>query len=469
MLQPAIKHRISVLKKNGIRIEDLKSSIYLKIEALPETMNITDSEKRNGLKLSAVDFYGETHQGIWLRTRCDEKDRRFSLEECRGTACSATAPSEAAKGEKHLRIFNGEFGKYTLSRIDFSKQPLSGAPLDSQLCRQSWPAWAVSARRNNKNEDLAFPRFLLILQDSNRIHFANALSGKIWNSLPWEESRGIFNQAVFSTDGNLLLKNNHSEALYLSFSGGNYVSLSGGVAASSPFGLNALFSSAQFKTASEQKFDLQDLHPNRFLVHMGGIWSDTGFVTWSDLTKSFKLQKTPAIRLFPDSAQMLSTIWSEESGLPKSFVLLLNGKRLELQASQDDGLSFTRIKSFVGGESVLASDRFALHDEFLTKVTPSGDFQVIPSGQLWPKLNDFPDATIQQSGFDLLLFKKNQKTNTCWISLFGPRSSRNGWEQVHVLNDAPCTTGLGRSVSGAGLVEITPDFLNIYVMDSPSP
>lgn len=467
---PTMSLPLRLLGSHGIPTEGIKSTLFLKTKQFHNSMSISEMENADNLKLTGVTFYGESSLGVSLRTRCEKNTSTFTLEECKGSVCSATLPNADSPSIAHIRRFNGEYGQYSLSRLGFHQQKLSGTTLHNALCGRSWPAWALKIRHRDKNTPLTFPNYLLLVQYSTKILFVNALSKRIWMSLDWDENRGVFNQATISTDGKILLKNSLGEALYIDFKNQDYVAIQKGHAFSSPLGHSALFAHSAVRAASETSIEVTEEQSTHDSIHLGGVWSNNSFVTWSDLTSAFKLKKAPVVRLYPDGAQLISTTWSEESGIDKSYILLLNGRKMELHTTEDGGHSFTRTHSISDISPWSSTEKYVIGGTFLTRVDSKGGLRVLEAeGQTWPRMNEIDNASALQNGFGFLLYKKHQASPTCWISFFTPHSDKKAWEQVHVMPSAPCSTGIGRSGSAVGLAEMTRDFLKIYIMESASP
>ena len=459
-LSPQITISLEKLKTAGIQPEKIRTSTFLKMPTIHASMRVNESDESSPLTLSRVQFNADNHPGIWLRSQCHLRTRAFNFEECRGSVCTPAYPLPAQKKNPHERSFSGEFGTYTLSTFNFGKQALSGGLLDSRLCNSSWPAWAVSARARSKNTSLSFPNSLLILQSSNQIAFINAIHGTLWNTIRWPEDQGILSHARISEDGRLLLQDHYGNALFLNFSDGSFVSLRGGSVSSSTHGLNALFATAPEQYTTEAPVDL----PSQSFFTLTGVWSANGFLTWDDLRSHAFSKNNPTWRTYPDAAHLLSALWSEHSGLEKSYVLVSRNGKIDLLSSLDAGKTFDLVKSFGSSNEVKEADRLFIHDEFITRISSQGEIQVRIFDQFFSENNLQNLTRVIQGGTEILTYQQLDERN-CSIVLYQPRSSKTGWQQSHILPKAPCSTGLGRSSTAASLVEVTSKSLNIYVSE----
>jgi len=460
-MAPVLKMEISKLTAAGIPVDSIRSAIFLKMAETPASMKIVDPESSKALQLRRVQFHNSYNPGVWLRTQCQPKERKFSLEECRGSVCKATTPSGKEKDRRHMRTFVGEYGEYSLVRNDFEKQRLHDAILDAELCQRSWPAWALTAKTRSAHASLEVPHHLLVIQTSQKILLWNAITAKIWNAITWDASRGIFNQLNSNSEGRMLFKNNSGEALLLDFAQGQYIALQKNSASMSVHGLNSLFSSEP--KANEFQIALASEEQGLPSINFGGLFWGNGYINWSDVLFLGHSKGNQDLKPYPDSAPLVAAVWSEESGIEKSYLLLKRSNQLDLVSSSNGNKSFDKVKSFKVQDNLIQSGLFLLHPEFLTRLGGDGSVMTSSNENLVTDFTLPAGTSALQSSFDLMSYTQHAQTGKCRITHFSPKSGNNGWVQSLVLPNTSCATGLGRSSDGVGLVEFQQKHLNIFI------
>jgi hypothetical protein len=461
-IAPALTMEISKLTAAGIPVDSIRSAIFLKMAETPSSMKIVDPESSKALQLRRVQFHNSYNPGVWLRTQCQPKERKFSLEECRGSVCKATTPSGKEKDRRHMRTFVGEYGEYSLVRNDFEKQRLHDAILDAELCQRSWPAWALTAKTRSAHASLEVPHHLLVIQTSQKILLWNAITAKIWNSMTWDSSRGIFNQLNSNSEGRMLFKNNSGNALLLDFAQGQYIAMQKNSASMSVHGLNSLFSSDP--KANEFQIALASEEQGLPSTNLGGLFWRNGYLNWSDVLFLGLSKGNPELKPYPDSAPLVAAVWSEESGIEKSYLLLKRSSQLDLFSSSNGNKSFDKVKSFKVQENLIQSGLFLLHPEFLTRLGGDGSVMTGSNENFATDFTLREGTSALQSGFDLMSYTRHAQAGKCRITHFLPKSSSNGWVQSLVLPNTNCATGLGRSAETIGIVEFMPKQLNIFIL-----
>ncbi|MEY4064057.1 MAG: hypothetical protein RIR26_265 [Pseudomonadota bacterium] len=464
---PTLKIPSSLLQKSGVPMADIKSSIFLQNKNLPAPLTLTSEGVENPLTLSHVSFFGNHNDGIWLRTQCDTRAKVFALEECRGSVCKATGTSQKSEGGKHARIFRGEYGSYALARAQWGERSLAAAALDSSSCGKTFPAWAVAARALNKNSDLEFPRNLLILQVSQKIFLVDATLNSLWNEIPWNSEKGVFQQGTLSSDGRLLLQNRTGDALYLNFSQGTFVHFSHGTARTALQGLNALFGTQDIPFSQLNQTTFTASSERSHFVNLGGVWTPTGFVTWSDLTTALLTKREPVPRPYTTTGQLEAALWSEESGIEKSYILLKVGQTFELLSTENGGKTFTKTKTFGWTRSEDTFSGTFIHENFITKMGKDGALLVNSGGErTTPDAQLFSNAgQLVQNSFELLSLIPHPTGTSCRATLFTPKKDTAGWLQRQVLSDIPCSSGTGRSSTATSIVDISDGTIKITILE----
>jgi hypothetical protein len=463
-LSPQIRVNKNNLKSQGINPEEIKSSIFLKFNKLPSEMQIQEQDSVTSLKLTGVQIFGDPKQGIWLRTNCDYNRRKFFLEECKGSVCQQTATLPPSKDEQNRRVFRGEFGNYTLTRARFAKQLLADGLLDQQLCKRNWPAWAVSARARSTLANLEFPKNLLIMQSAKEIFLIDALESKIWNSIPWNQERGLFVHATLAEDGRILLQGDQQSALHIDFARGSLIAVQNSSVYFSESGVNSLFSSSSHLELKQLEIETMKSSNSRSFINLGGIWSQVGFLTWQDLVRSAQLRSQPEWREYPEAGRLLSAMWSEESGVEKSYLLIEKDNQLKLYSASEQSRTFIRVKGFGRTESEVERGGYYIHPDFLTRITQKG--------QMWVNVSDkfFSDTHLNENPFVMqagsaLLARTQLNDGSCQAALYKPRKSNTGWQQAHSLFKVSCATGLGSSPAATSVVDLQKETIDIYVAE----
>lgn len=448
-------------------MSDIKAAIFLQNKDLPVALKLSSDDTNTPLELADVAFFGGLNPGVWLRTQCDTRKKNFSLEECRGSVCRGTTTTDKSESGRHARAFRGEYGNYSLARAHFGEQPMERAALNFSTCGKTFPAWAVAARALNKNSTLEFPKNLLVLQGSKKIYLVDVTLNSLWNVIPWSSEKGIFQHASLSSDGRILLQNRADDALQMNFSDGTFVHFSKGIARTSLQGLNVLFGTQDVSTAQLNQTSFNGYSQGSTFVNLGGVWGPTGFVTWSDLTMALLTKHEPLPRPYPTSGELESALWSEESGIEKSYVLMRAGQTLELLASSDGGKSFVNTKTFSSPESGDTLKGTYLHEGFITKLNRTGALLVNAGGQRFSANAQLFSNTgvLTQNGFDLLSLSPHPSEKMCRATLFTPQKKMAGWIQRQVLSEVPCSTGTGRTSSGTSLVDISDGSIKISILE----
>jgi len=452
----------------GIDPAFIKSAVFIKFNAVPKSMTI-DEDETDKINLSSVRFFGGHRTGIWLKTVCSGRSREFVLEECRGTACIPTTQTNITQAQGNKITFQGEFGQYVLTRNEFAKQIKSGIPAGSGLCKRSWPAWATSARAQSHLSNLSFPQNLLILQTDQRIYLVDAINQRVWNQIAWSSAAGLFNQISSTDDGQILLKNNSHQALFLNFNLGVFFALNGGMISTSFEGLNALFSTNPLKSTEI----VLNLGPqdggdsSQPTINLGGLWWASGYLNWTDVTLATRTQKAPPLRIYPNNLRHVSTLWSDESGEGKTHILLRSAQKLELYSQSSDSKDLMKSRSFVPAEDDSETTHHFVHPNFLTKIKNDGHIIINSGDKTSRDQKVIAQPAVLQSGYDLLTLVKHQGLNDrCRAVYFTPRKNLDGWVENLALGNVPCGTGIGRGSAGAAIVELTPSHVNIHLIES---
>jgi hypothetical protein len=467
--QPQILLSVQKLRQQGLDVSQMKAMIFVKLDSIPRSMVVAEEpDDKNKIFLSGVQFFGSARFGVWLRTSCDLKSQSFSLQECRGTVCQPAAFSSAQAADSRKAIFAGEFGHYSLQGENFARKDRLAMPADTRACNRVWPAWALNAKAHSFTAELTFPHNILLLQDDSRIHLVDALNGKLWNSLYWDSKNGVFNQASLTEEGQILLKNNSAQMLFLDFPRNRFVAVNGESVFTSYAGLNSLFAwTNEQHTDASLSFPSQD--GGNPQGNLGGLWWKNGYLDWDDLATALLIKKTSPLRPYPNGGTLLSALWTDQSGIEKSYVLLNEQGKQNLYSKETKSNILVKSKYFArsGDGDALPDEPKFIHPEFITEIDNLGQIHINEGRQFNFHLKMISKPAVVQSGLDMLtLIEHPEPKGRCRLSYFKPVKNGIGWREAAVLPNVSCGTGIGRTPSASGLIESTPTHIKIYILDS---
>jgi hypothetical protein len=365
-------------------------------------------------------------------------------------------------------MLHGEYGNYTFAAANLGSMFTGSSQVDANTCRLQWPAWAVGARRLNREEKLNVPRQLLVIQTSSTLIWYDALAHRVWNKTQWPASkRGVFSGVEASDDGQILLKGNQGIALYLDFARGHALSLNQNSVQSASFGLNGFFGTDTWSTAEENIILSNPNDESKIDVNLGGIWWRRQFITWNSTMVALSLNKAPQATPYENEATLLHSSWTEDSGQGKSKLLFEKNGTLRLSSLEAGSTKFVTIVDFktLRFSDRVKKSRLIPNGNALSAIDAENNFLQIEDEGERLQIAGGADAQFKVAGTGLFVVQKRDK-KTCKIDFLRQSQNGLGWTQELKVEPASCNFGAGHSSDGTSLTEIGDFGLKIHVISN---
>lgn len=452
----------------GVKPDEILSAQFVQFREPTAALAAESWEISNAPKLVGVQTFGQVNPGTWLRTRCTNSGRQLEIDECKGTVCSLLRHDLKTNEKKHKVMLHGEYGNYTFAAANLGSMFTGSSQVDANTCRLQWPAWAVGARRLNREEKLNVPRQLLVIQTSSNLFWYDALAHRVWNKTLWPASqRGIFSAVEASDDGQILLKANQGSALYLDFARGHALSLNQNSVQSATFGLNGLFGPDAWSTAGENIILSNPNDESKIDVNLGGIWWKRQFITWNSTMLALSLNKAPQAIQYENEATLLHSSWTDDSGQEKSKLLFEKNGTLRLSSLEAGSSKFVSIADFktMRFSDRVKKSRLIPNGNTLSAIDAENNFLQIEDEVERLQIAGGADAQFKVAGTGLFVVQKRDK-KTCKIDFLGQSQNGSGLTQELKVEPSSCNFGTGHSSDGTSLTEIGDFGLKIHVISN---
>lgn len=450
----------------SIHPDHIRAGFYIQNNETPVSQQPEAWEDPKLPKLNAVRLHANGAESVWLRAQCTEK-AGVSFDECHGSVCKAVVTLPAEKdADPNTAFLRGSMGDYTLFASQLQKT-IATASGKQDVCRLSWPAWAVRAKSLNAGNRTELPKQLLVIQTDSELLWLDAARKTLWNRAHWPIARsGVFSSFEADEFGRMLFKNRSGAALMLDFKSGQAFAYSRQTLSKPDFALASVFARNEWNTSGASVLQPDGTQNMRLLdINLAGIWWNQGYLTWSNAARLSSTGKSLEPRRYPNDAVAASAAWSNTSGVAKTIVSFLSDSKLTLSSLEDDSEQFV-LRHSVNDEATLQkakSARIWADESTLALQDAQGSMNVIQSSGPRTAFVAQSSARVVQLGPDLFVAQPDsgKSTATCKLTHWRSRGQDGGWYTGLQSESGDCAAGFSRSNRSTSIVEKTTDGIRI--------
>lgn len=444
----------------SIHPDHIRAGFYIQNNETPASQQPEAWDDPKIPKLSGVRLHANGAESVWLRAQCTEK-AGVGFDECHGSVCKAVVTLPAEKDADPNTVFlRGSMGDYTLFASQLQKT-IATASGKQDICRLSWPAWAVRAKSLNAGNRTELPKQLLVIQTDSELLWVDAARKTLWNRAAWPIARsGVFSSFEADEFGRMLFKNRSGAALMLDFKSGQAFAYSRQTLSKPDFALGSVFARNEWSNAGESVLQPDGTQNMRLLdINLAGIWWNHGYLTWNSAARLSSTGKSLELRRYPKDAVASSVAWSNASGVGKTIVSFLSDSKIILSTVEDDSERFVTVRN-VNNESTVQrakSARIWADDSTFALQDAQGSMNVIQDSGARTAFVAHHSARIVQLGPDLFVAQpeSGKTTATCKLTHWRGRGQDGGWYTGLQSESGDCAAGFSRSNRSTSIVEKT--------------